>query len=334
VATFFLGRNTPAHRLLAFLLPLPMLFALGLFALARSVQRVFRGWRWRQIAGVVVVAAGVVTVATLGVWDFYVNLPHRRGVEWLQVGKLEDAATAAQYLDRTRIPAAAPVVFVIDDSGPNPLSYVPEMAYMIRSVLPVNRVEHAYIYVGDPARYLAGEPTLRSSPRTYNANVQRFWPTIRRLLPQHPVALLLADYNPAYDRFVTDHPELVVAPNVVALAGPRPLTRLSAAPDPYPFHHADEIALLGVGTFVVLLVIGLGWAVALLPAGARSFEALALAPAFGVAAVAVGALITSPLGLRLRTIGGVALLVAMAALGGVAAFRRLRRDGSAAFSPR
>jgi len=329
VATFFLGRNTPAHRLLAFLLPLPMLFALGLFALDGVVQRALRRWPWRRLAAGAVVVVGVVTVAALGAWDLYVNLP-RRGVEWLQVGKVEDAATAAQYLDRTRVPASAPVVFVIDDSGPNPLSYVPEMAYMIRSVLPASRVEHAYIYVGDPARYLAGQPTLRPSPPTYNGNVRRFWPTIQRLLPEHPVALLLAGYNPAYPTFVANHSELVVAPDVAVLSGPRPPALLPAAPDPYPFRHAYEIALLGVGTFVVVFLIGLGWAIALLPRGVRSFEAVALAPAFGVAAIAVGALITSPLGLRLRTLGAVGLLAAMAVLGAFAAWWRVRRPAESA----
>lgn len=333
VATFFLGRNTPAHRLLALLVPLPMLFALGLFALARLAGRALRRWRWREVAGGVVVAAGVVTAAVLGVRDFYVDLPRQRGVEWLQVGKVEDAATAAQYLARTGVPAGDPVVFVIDDSGPNPLSYVPEMAYMIRSVLPVARLEHAYFYVGDPERYLAGQPTYRSVPRQYNGNERRFWPTIQRLLPRHPVAILLAEYSPAYQRFAAAHPDRVAAPDLIVLSGPRPATPLPAAPDPYRFDHADQIALLGIGSFIVLLLLGSGWAVALAPRDARSFEALALAPAFGVAAVAVGALITDPLGLRLQGAGGIALLAVMAALGAAAAVRRLRRGGMTPLSP-
>ncbi len=325
VGLFLLGRKLPAHRFLAFFLPLPILVAVAVVAFA-----VWTGRRWARAATAAVVVAALGGALALGTWVLYVDIAGTRGVEWIDPAKIQDAATAAAYLKAAHVPDSQPVVFVIDDSGPNPLSYVPEMAYMLRAVIPPGRVPHAYFYVGSPTRYLAGLPTYRPVPASYDANENRFWPAVRRLLPEHPVALLLSSYNPAYGAFAATHRGMVVAPNIVALSGPRPATRIAAPPIPTVPTSRFAFALLAIGALVALTVVGAGWAAILLPSGIRSFELLALSPAVGIAFLLIGGIAFDAVGVRLGGAGGATIVVATAAAGYVAAVLRLRRAGGPA----
>jgi hypothetical protein len=323
VALYLSGRNAPAHRLLSFLIPLPVLMAIAVLWIGRQVSA-----RARRTAGAAVVAAAIVALGVVGYHDLYSTLAGpSRGVEWLDQGKVQDAATAAAYLDAARVPANAPVVFVVDDPGPNPLSFVPEMAYMLRAVLPADRVPHAYIYVGNPDRYLGGRPTYRDHPRTYNANVDRFWPTVRRLLPRHPVALVLSSYNPMYRAEAARHPDLIVAPNVLALAGPKPATPVAAPPIPTGPRGAAQGVLVGVATLVAVTLIGWGWSFALLPRTGRPFEIFALAPALGLAALLAAGIVADAVGVRMVGLSGAMIPILAAAAGVVAAILRRRGDG-------
>jgi hypothetical protein len=325
LVAYHLGTGTAAHRLLSFLIPLPILMAIGIVGLARALAS-----RTRAVAGVAVVLLGIGAVTFLGYRDLYVNLPRDRGIEFLDVGKVRDAAAAEEYLERARVVEDAPIVFVVDDRGPNPLSFVPEMAYMIRSVLPAERILHAYLYVGDPQSYLAGRPTYRDSPRTYNANVRRFWPSVQRLLPRHPVALLLASYNQAYRGFVESHPGTVVAPNVALLSGPTIPALMGRPSFPTGPRGVFQGGLLGVGTLLVLALIGAGWAVAGLPRTLRPFEILALSPALGIAALVAGGILVDAVGFRLRGLAAGITPVVVAVAGGVLAWvcRRQRPAGA------
>ena len=81
----------------------------------------------------------------------------------------------------------------------------------------------------------------------------------------------------------------------------------------------------------ILALAGLGWALALLPPGTRSFEALALSPAFGIAAIIVAGVLLDAVGLRLGGAGG-AVVILVAVLGGaVAGGLRLRKRGLETF---
>jgi MFS family permease len=321
VMAFYLGVNSPAHRFLAFFIPLPILVALGLLW-ARERAGTAIGRR----AGAAVLVVGTIGLALLGFRDYYVVLPNERGVEWLETPKVQDAASAASYLDAVGVPGGDPVVFLVDDLGFNPLSYVPEMAYILRSALPPERIENAYFYVGDPERYLAGEPTYRTSPPTYNVNANRFWPTIRRLLPRQPVALLISSYNPAYGEFVTDHPEAIVAPNVAVLHGPAPDQPIEPPPIPTGLRGPIPNAVFDVGTLVLLVLVGTGWVIALGPSGVRPFEVLALAPAFGIGSLILVGVLVDTAGFRLGGAGGVVTVAAAAGVGMALAAGRLRRN--------
>jgi hypothetical protein len=222
-------------------------------------------------------------------------------------------------------------VFVVDDIGPQPVAYVPLMTNMIRSVLPAERIEDSFVYVGDPDRYLASLPTLRDEPPSYNGTSLRFWDAIRPLLPERPVSLLLSSFNPAYGEFVAGHPEQMVAPNVVVLQGPIPAEDLGAAVAPSAPQGPVQLLLVGGATLGVMALAGLGWAMALFPRGLRSYEMVALAPAMGIAVVVVASLLVDGVGIRLTGIGGAAVPVIAGAAGFVAAAPRLRRDGADLF---
>ncbi len=327
VALYLAGRSSPAHRFLAFLIPLPILVAAGALWLGRLAAT-----RAGRAVGAAVVGAAVLVLGGLGYHDLYTTLAGpARGVEWLDAGKVQDAATAAAYLEAAGVPTDAPVVFVMDDRGPNPLSYVPEMTYMLRAVLPADRVPHAYVYVGDPANFVAGKPTYRAWPRTYDANANRFWPTIQTLLAGRPVALLLSSYNPAYRAFAAAHPDAIVAPNVVALSGPKPPTSVAAPPIPRGPRGAAQGALLGCGVLVAMTLVGLGWSFGSAPGGVRPFEAFALAPAFGFAFLILGGIAADALGLRLVGLGGGLTPVVVAVAGG--AFALVRARGRRSLGP-
>jgi hypothetical protein len=321
VLHFFSGSNTAAHRLLAFLLPFPLLMAVAILGLGRAIAP-----RSRAILGGAAVVAGIGVVAFLGFRDLYVGLPARRGIEFLDVAKIRDASEAVAYLERS-VPPERPVVFVIDDRGPNPLSWVPEMAYMIRSVLPTERILTSYMYVGDPENYLAGRPTLRASPPQYNGNLPRYWPTIQRILPRQPVALILASYNGAFHPFVATHPGSQVAPNVAVVSGPTSPKAIESPPFPRGPRGIVQTGILGAGTLLVLTLIGLGWAMAAFPRTLRPFELAAVAPAVGLAALVATGIIVDAVGFRLRGPAGSVTPLLSAGGGLVAWLVRRRRAG-------
>lgn len=336
LVAFRLGANIPAHRFLASFLALPIAVAVGVLGLGAWLGRRVRSAKAGRRATAAVVGAAVIGFGALAVWEYYVDLPANRGVEWLEFHKVQDTANAAAYLDAVDVPADTPVVFVVDDPGNNPLSNIPELAYIVRSALPADRILHSWFYAGNPDTYLAGKPTLRARPATYNAISKSFWRPLRRLLDRpatRPVALLLNHVTPFYERIKARHPDWEVAPGVIVLEGPRPATPLGYAPAPWGLRTVPEGVAVSVGTLAVLALIGLGWAVALLPAGLRSFEVLALALSFGLAAVILAGVAMDVLGVRLAGVGGTLTLALAAGAGWLAAVVRLRHRAGAGLFP-
>jgi hypothetical protein len=286
-----------------------------------------------------VVAVAVTVVAVWGIRQLYFVLPAKRGVEWIEYHKVQETANAAAYLDAEKVPAGSPVVFVVDDRGNNPLSNVPELAYITRAALPADRVLHSWFYVGNPENYLAGRPTHRSHPQTYDANSDAFWRPLAAMIrrtPTPPVALLLRSLTPFYDAMLSRHPGWEAAPGVIVVDGPRPAHPLGPAVAPYGMRTVPQGVALSVGTLVVLALIGLGWAAALLPSGLRSFEVLALSLSFGLGFLIFSGILLDAFGVRLGGGGGTATVVLAAASGWAAALVRLRarRGPFVMFAPR
>jgi hypothetical protein len=314
-------RSLPAHRFLAFLLPLPILVALGVLAIARFLA----GRRSGRVA-IGVAAVCVAGLVALGILNY--RAVTRRGVEFIDSGKVHDAVAAATYLNLAHVPVDHPVVIVVSDSGPTPRLFIPEEAHIFRSAFPAERIPSLYFYVGTPENFLAGQPTIVSTGEVRQMNIisRDFFDSVKPILAKDPVALLLSSYNPAYTAFAAQHPDWLATQNLVVLQGPR----LSQPfPDPsFPTApHRLALPALGSAALIVLVVLGAGWALALLPAGMRPFEVLAISPGFGIAALVVAGITADPLGIRLVGWGASLPALVVAGVGWAIAGVRLARRG-------
>jgi hypothetical protein len=328
IVAFLAGMDLPAHRFLAFFLPLPLLVAIGVLAIAGVVERrsARRDPRTARRTGVTVAVAGLAILTLLGGFDLYVQIVHRRGAEWLTVAKVRDSATASAYLDAAGVPVTAPVVFVFDK--PDPRSNLPEMTYVMRSALSPERMQSVHVYLGTPENFAARRPTYQPDDPTYDFTEGEYWPGVEKVLSQRPVALMLETFNPAFARVAAAHPDWVVGPGVIALGGGKPGVTVAAAAIPADVSNPLAGVVYGIGTIALLFLVGGGWALSLLPAGTRGFEALALSPAFGIAGILLaGVVLDTVLGVRLRGVGGALAVLVPLVVGALLAARRLLRDG-------
>lgn len=296
----------PAHRFLAFALAVPVLGLLGILWAGRLLARVARplGGLAGPL-GVALVLAALAWAGWIGHAEWYQVRP------WVDAGKVEDARAAAAYLDAAGVPAATPVVFLVNNHDSN---YVALMYHMVRVGLPAERIGRAYLYAGSPRDYLAHRPT--GAPGTEGRSISdRYLQKMRPTYARRPVAVLLAAFDEPYFRsWVAARPETVVAPDVAVVLGPRPA---SAPPAPAPLEpmRSVPLGLLAVASLAVLALAGGGWTMALLGRWLRPVEAVALAPAVGIAAVVVVGVVLDRLGVRLAGAGGLAALAVALASG-------------------
>jgi hypothetical protein len=305
IAGYYLGRAWPAHRFLAFALPLPIFLALGILALgegaAHGVLSVAGGTlrRAARPVGVAVTVAAIAGAGFIGGWALY-RAEARRGLETLDREKLQLAVTAESYLRVAGVSATRPVVFLLDNRGSNPQLAVPGYSNILRAPLPADLIERVYFYVGTPENYLAGVPTLLPvDVHNYNKMSTRFWNDLQPALPHDPVVLMLRSTNQSYDAYVTGHREQEVAPGVVSLNGPRPAGAIPIPKVPGAPRGLAAASLMAAAALIVLGLVGLGWTVALLPAHVRPFERLALGPGFGIGMLILAGAVADLLGVRL-----------------------------------
>jgi hypothetical protein len=187
-------------------------------------------------------------------------------------------------------------------------------AYLDAAVPPGTAVA---VVADDPASTLdILRQTFRAgiAPERIAAVTFRRTPTPRRA----PVVLAARGYTADFDSVAASHPEGVVAPDVVVLAGPRAPGTVPPRPAGVLPGHPAALVALGLGTFAMLLATGLGWARAAL----RSLSPLALAgvaPAAGLAALVTGGLAADAVGLRLTPGTSLVVVLVAAAAGWVAA---------------
>jgi hypothetical protein len=328
IAGYYLGRAWPAHRFLAFALPLPIFLGLGILALGEGAARgvlAVAGGTLRRAARPVGIAVTVVAIAGavfIGYWALY-RAEARRGLETLDRQKLQLAVAAQSYLRLGGVPATRPVVFLLDNRGSNPQLAVPGYSNILRAPLPADLIERIYFYVGTPQNYLAGVPTLMPvDVHNYNKMSTRFWNDLQPALPHDPVVLMLRSTNQSYDGYVTGHPDQEVTPGVVSLNGPRLAGAIPTPKVPGAPRGLAAASLMAAAALIVLGLVGLGWTVALLPGHVRPFERLALGPGFGIGMLILGGAVADLLGVRLGGWSGAFTLVgcglvgwALAALG-------------------
>jgi hypothetical protein len=328
VVLFLMGADSPAHRFLAVLVPLPVLVGLGILGIGRALR--VRGGRTIGAAAMVLL---LISLGVLGYRALYRTIPRERGVEFLETARVQDVLDTVRYLDDSGAPSSQPVVFVIDDTSTDPLSAVPQMAYTIRAALPAERIDRAYFYLGEAEGYLAGRPTYRDGHEAYNLMTDRLWPAVRQILPQRPVAVLLGSFQPAFGEMASTLPGRMAAPGVLVLDGPTPASPPEHAQNPHAFGNAGEPILLVMGLLALAVVSGTGWVVALLPRGIRLFEAAALVPAMGLAMLIVGGVLADRAGVHGGSAGSLALMGVASLAGMIAGARRLRSPQGSPFLP-
>jgi hypothetical protein len=321
------GATVPTHRFLAFALPVPFLVAAGAVALPRVMGR-----RWRMPGRVAGAAVGIGVLLGAAI----VSQAFWSGVRPQTNPVLEQqTASAARYLDRMHVPATTPVVFVANVHG-NAGVNLALFAHEIRAALPAERIEHAYMYLGDPNDYLAGHPTIvrpvTDSVAGYDGASWRYFRDVRPLLRTGPtpVALLLPEANPDrrfFDRWAADH--RMGPPGVWVVAGPAdhgPVAVSGASPS--GFVGGGSVMWTALALLGLVWLVGSGWAAA---AARGWFVAAALAPAIGVAVLVTAGVVADRAGVHLDSGGGIAALVVAAAAGWVAALvlRRPRRTAKA-----
>jgi len=311
--------HLPAHRFLAFALALPVLGALAIMWAGRLLSRFGR-------------AVGIaVVVAAVGASAFLAHVEWYKTPAWMDPVKIQQAATAAAYLEAARVPVSRPVVYILVDRDSN---YVALMGHMIRAAIPAQRLRQTYIYAGSPDDYVAARPTPGPSGAPSGIS-RRYFTNMRRTYGHDPVAVILNSYNDLYfHAWVVAHPGSIAGPGVAVVRGPILAMPVQGASVPLGRLSVLKAGALAVGSFAVLWLIGSGWTVALLGRWLRRGELMAVAPAVGIAALVAGGVVMDRLAIRLAGIGGAVIPVVVAALGwGVTASLRRNARGPTGDAP-
>jgi hypothetical protein len=301
------GGSVPAHRFLAFDLGIPILAAAGIVGLAGLVAR--RGGAGRRFLAVVLVLVALASTTTIAYRAWSATHP------WISPKQFEQASMAGTYL--RRVGGTRPVVFVVDLGGASPLASTSEAFHVIRTGLAPEDIPRTYEYLGTPMSFLAGKPTLRQRPAGFDDASLRLWPSVRSVLDRRPIALMMRAFDRAFAATVAAHPDWLVAPGLAVVQGPRPAGEyppLQPVPAPLP---GPWLAVLWAAFLGTLTIVGAGWAATFVRAG--WIERIALAPGFGIGAIVLGGTFADRFGLRLAGVGGV-LVVLMVAACGWAAF--------------
>src|SRR5205823_7100457 len=180
------------------------------------------------------------------------------------------------------VPANRPVVFIVRDRDWN---YVSLEGHMIRAALPAARLRGVYVYAGSPRAYLEHRPTL-AGPGAVSAISRSYFRFVQPLYPRDPVAIMLSSFDDRYfPPWKASHPATLEAPGVAVVHGPMLAAPLRGSPPPIGRLSIVKIGALAVGTFIVLWLAGIGWAVVMLTRWAGGLQVVALAPAVGTAAL-------------------------------------------------
>ncbi len=317
------GLSIPVQRLVGFALPLWVLAA------AAGVWLIRTAWRWAARvspwlgaagagAALVVVAVGLVATYRTAERDWESHaLP-----SFSDASLAASLAATAPYL--ASLPPETPVVVPVDLRSPEALFGVVPSFRRLRALAPPDRTSDVLVYLGDPERLLVGEPTLRGDP-AFDAVSRRYFAALEPILEgRQPVVLAVAPFTKGTQALANANPDGVVTEGVVVLAGPEPSGPRAATPLATPSF--GELAGDAARVLLLLAIVGIGWAFGLL--GLDPLARAALAPAAGVAALAVVGLLAGRAGVPLGR--SVAVPVAATALGwAVAGFLLFRRRRAA-----
>ncbi|MGE5227402.1 MAG: hypothetical protein ACM3OO_11070 [Planctomycetaceae bacterium] len=312
LAAAAVASGVPSYRLLSISLTLPVLAAAGVSGLARLLA----GSSGRVRAGVavvvVLVAAAALAADTIGAWRARTAA--------------SSASSASIYaaLGRAVEGTSRPVVLVVDDARGDPaqtgFGTIPALR-RFRAGLPADVIARSAVYLGDPQRLLEGEPTLRPHVPGFDDWSREAWRGVAPLVPDDPIVVIVPPHEQGFDALASAYPGWRVASWLLAPAGG--IGGVPSTPPPLPPIRWSQLLRWTLLTLAVLAATGIGWS--LLLVGGDFGSRVALAPALGLAVLAIAGLILEAAGGRSGGAAGpwTAALVAMAGI--VAAWWARRR---------
>jgi hypothetical protein len=315
------GASLPGQRLVQFCLALPALAAIGLARMwtldAPARRRAITPRRLAALAGV--------TVWVLIAWLGWTGTSQQ-----VSDSALEQTRAAGVILGRQ--PPGTPLILVADTDAPDAArSLVRDLNYL-RAAVPPPRVRDVVLFVGTPSDLATGTPRRTGEPE-HDRLAEASWGRVREVLDRHPVALVLRAFDPhGFDEAVVGHPSpasgvAYVDPYVGSLVFTPcrgcglPPEAASEASGPGPLSPWTP-AWLALIVLAILWVVGWPWA-GLASLAERS--RVALAPAFGLAAVGLSAILVDLVGIQLASAAGGVLSVLGPIIVGLGATPSVRR---------
>jgi hypothetical protein len=296
----------PPDRLITFGFSIPALAGVGVVAVWLWFAR--RVWLAKAVAGALV---GLMIAGALIAWS-----RQRPFISQLEVARATTAAGMAGTL-----PAGTPLVFVVDDADATASFLATRAANVLRAAMPPDRAQDVYVFVGTVLDFLAGRPTIRGD-REFDALSRLYLRDIPPVTKVPAVAFVLAPFDRAPGAH--DDPDLFRWQRGVYSTEPRP-SRPTPARDPLEPSSPGRIALAAFAALVLIGAVGFGWA---LWAGLDALAAAALAPAFGVATLAIAGVTLERLGLPLSGSWGPTVVAALAAGAGAGLLVARREPGA------
>jgi len=278
----------PPDRILMFAFCLPMLAAFGLVALGERLGRWWLAWPIGLVLTALIVAPAV--------RDWRGQFPYTSPDEVAHM-------TLAGRIASARSQQGTPLVFVTDSPDtPEALFLLAHTANVARAALPPARASDVYVFLGAPADLAAGHPSTNGDPRYDRASAASF-----NRIPSGPHLTFVVGED-VRDPAELDAPGLTRwDPRLASSEGsPQQL-----APNDGELSPVEPRKILEATwrTFLLLIVLGLGWSWWALGDVASGVAGSA---AFGAPMLALSAFVLERLGAPLGALGTSTLACALA----------------------
>ncbi len=302
----------PPDRFLTFGYAIPILAAFGVVALVE---------RWRRRRRLAIAVASALTLAMIA----------GAGIAWLRekpylgTEAVADVVLASRYAATS--PPGTPWVFPVNSPSSRISFLATRVQNVIRASVPPDRIRDVYVVAPPPAVGISTDDRREweALARLYASDAAR----AARGRPA-PVVIDIA----AFHARLRPRPDVCGPPVCAALAAPRRTigdgvsvsagvaSATARPPDTTLASSTSRVVAAGPLVLVVLFVAGFGWSAFVVR---DRIHALALAPAFGTAAIVLAGFVADRLGLRLSSAAHGLLVLSLVTIAGYGALLAERR---------